>query len=262
MKKNTIIFCLIIFIITITSFIVFSINENYKYDNKNIIESNITNDTNKSSMISYMLPGTNPGEYIQTTTNAWPSTDTYEFNPALSKCENGSKITWNTSTNKAEVLINGTDNCYLYFYKISYWNAGFAGGYYSYPNTPTTTYPTLAQLQSNYAEFSTNPIYIKTTDKHETCLNYNNHEFCLGANYWVGDSQDQIDGTTTKNKIQTAMEAALGTSATRCDSYSESAGCSFGTVMCYALSVGLVFCANNNVTCSIDSSGTSLCYES
>ena len=261
MKKNTIIFSLIIFIITITSFIVFSINTNYKYDNKNIIESNISNDSNKSNMISYMVEGETAGEYTQTTTNAWPDTSVYSFNAELSKCENGSRITWNSSTNKAEAFIKGTDNCYLYFDKPVYWNDNFSGTSYQAGSKPTTTYSSRELLASNYAQFASIPYYIKTTSEHQVCLWYNNHEFCLGANYWVGDSQDQTDGTTTKNKLKTEMESALGTSASSCNSSSVNANCGFGDFYCVAHLNGDVTCAGGNpyTKCEVHSDGNSSC---
>ena len=89
----------------------------------------------------------------------------------------------------------------------SYWNDDFSGTYfYSYPlgqkandywdyldgiidnvtweSGSPTTYATLAQLQSNYVQFASNPDYIKTTSsEHLACLYYNNHEFFLVANY-------------------------------------------------------------------------------
>ena len=158
-----------------------------------------------------------------------------------------------------------------------YWNNSFNGTYvYSYPlgqkgtwddnlddyswtSGSPTTYPTRELLASNYAEFSSRPYYIKTTTEHQACLYYNNHEFCLGANYWVGDSQDQIDGTTTKNKLQTAMESALGTSATSCDSGEDEAWCDFGSFFCFADSYGYVSCGGDHARCGVDSDGAAYC---
>ena len=131
-----------------------------------------------------------------------------------------------------------------------YWNDSFTGTYrYSCPlgqkssdggttwtSGSPTTYPTLAQLQSNYANFANSPVYIKTTTKHEACLYYNSHEFCLSANYW------DTDGLTTKTKLQTAMEAALSTTASSCDSGSDDASCNFGLFGCGVGSDGRVRC--------------------
>jgi hypothetical protein len=93
----------------------------------------------------------------------------------------------------------------------------------------------------------------------EVCFWYNNHEFCLQSNYWVGDSQDQIDGTTTKAKLQTAMETALGTQADRCRSLSDSANCDFGDFGCYAYANGSVDCYGGDGYCEVSGDGSSVC---
>ena len=54
-----------------------------------------------------------------------------------------------------------------------------------------------------------------------------------------GDAQDQVDGTT-KNKLQTAMETALGTQADSCSSNSSIVSCHFGNFECGAKSGGVV----------------------
>ena len=150
----------------------------------------------------------------------------------------------------------------------SYWNDSFAGQYvYSYPlgqrstdgetwtSGSPTSYPTLSQLQSNYSSFSTNPIYIKTTDKHQACLYYNNHEFCFGANYW------DTDGATTKAKLKTAMESALGTSAENSNSTSSGASCGFGDFHCNVNSDGFVSCGSysSDAVCVVNPDGTAYC---
>ena len=166
-----------------------------------------------------------------------------------------------------------------------YWNDNFARQYaYSYPlgqkitwydyrNNPTnwingspTTYPTLAQLQSNYANFSTNPVYIKTTLEHQACLYYNNHEFCLGANYWVGTIgvNDEEAGWNTVAKLQVAMETALGTSANQygCFANGGNAWCDFGDFDCGAESDGYVYCVSHvsNAECGVKLDGPAGCW--
>ena len=157
-----------------------------------------------------------------------------------------------------------------------YWNANFDGAYYSYPlgeksidygttwtNGTPTTYPTLAQLQSNYANFSTNPVYIKTQAEHQACLYYNNHEFCFGANYWTGTIgvEDSAAGLATKTKLQTAMEAALGTSTDGCTSHERSAWCYFGDFYCHATYSGNVYCVLYfpYAQCGVNSYGAAYC---
>ncbi len=149
----------------------------------------------------------------------------------------------------------------------AYWNDDFANNSYSYPypSTPTTTYPTLAQLQSNYADFANSPVYIKTQAEHEACLYYNNHEFCMSNNYWEGTIgvYDEAAGIATKNKLQAEMEAALGTSANvnGCFSYGNSAYCNFGEFNCGAYSIGHVNCNStvSYVYCEVYPDGPADC---
>ncbi len=111
----------------------------------------------------------------------------------------------------------------------------------------------------------TRPYYLKheveydIIESTETCLWYNNHEFCLGPNYWVGDAQDQVDGTTTKAKLQTAMETALGTQADGCYSYSARADCYFGDFECSAFANGNVGCNDASGSCGVAGDGSSAC---
>ena len=58
------------------------------------------------------------GNYEMTTASSWP-TDGYVFNPTLSKCENGSELSWD-DTNKSVVMSgNVSDKCYVYFDKYN-----------------------------------------------------------------------------------------------------------------------------------------------
>ena len=90
------------------SFYVYKANDvNETYENK---ENN-----NESNMLSMMLETSmGSGEYQQSTASAWP-TEGYTFNENLSKCEKGSKLSWD-STNKTVVMTgNVSDKCYVYF---------------------------------------------------------------------------------------------------------------------------------------------------
>ena len=58
------------------------------------------------------------GNYEMTTASSWP-TEGYVFNPTLSKCENGSELSWD-DTNKSVVMSgNVSDKCYVYFDKYN-----------------------------------------------------------------------------------------------------------------------------------------------
>ncbi len=128
------------------------------------------------------------------------------------------------------------------------------------PNTYTCAAGTITKPYYLKHEVE-NDIIIST----EACLWYNNHEFCLGLNYWVGDSQDQVDGTTTKNKLQTAMEAALETQADNCEYDSESVVCIFDGFYCESDANGYVECEGQydffGSACWINIDGSSTCTE-
>ena len=111
----------------------------------------------------------------------------------------------------------------------------------------------------------------------EACLYYNNHEFCLGPNYWEGTIgvQDSAAGEETKNKLQTAMENAIGTSADNCSFDSEHTECTFGdpsgrhgyecdvyydgSVNCANLRGGVQECESYGYMCGVDSDGKASC---
>ena len=68
-----------------------------------------------SSGIAMMLEtSAGSGNYEMTTRSEWP-TEGYVFNANLSKCENGSELSWDNENKK--VLMNGnkSDKCYVYF---------------------------------------------------------------------------------------------------------------------------------------------------
>ena len=160
-----------------------------------------------------------------------------------------------------------------------YWNDNFGGTYeYSYPlgekstdggvnwtSGSPTTYPTLAQLQSNYANFSNSPVYIKTQAEHQACLYYNNHEFCISPNYWAGTIGvfDEAAGLATKNKLKADMETALETSTNQnsCGSDGLRAWCNFGVFYCRAISYGSVYCYSDvsGAECGVYSYGAAFC---
>ena len=156
-----------------------------------------------------------------------------------------------------------------------YWNNNFAGYSYKFAsNTIPTgtglqgTYDSRNALASAYTSFSSTPVYIRTTlldntpAKHDSCLWYNNREFCLGPNYWTGTIgvEDATAGANTKNKLKADMEAALGISASSCTPNRAIVSCTFGSLHCDAYYYGTVYCAvGNSRYCYVDSDGTAFC---
>ena len=111
MKKKYIIFLiitLVLLVVLITSFNYFKTANTY-------VEDNINNQTKITKGISMNLEQTaGAGDYKTVTQSGWP-TEGYVFNEELSKCENGSTLSWD-DTKKAVIMQgNVSDKCYVYF---------------------------------------------------------------------------------------------------------------------------------------------------
>ena len=111
MKKKYFIFSivtLVLFAIVITCF-------NYFKNTKNYVEDNTSKPTKITKGISMNLEQTaGAGDYKTVTQSSWP-TEGYVFNAELSRCENGSEISWD-DTKKAVIMQgNVSDKCYVYF---------------------------------------------------------------------------------------------------------------------------------------------------
>ena len=92
-----------------------------KIYNKNIVEEknvskNIVSNTNFLSMMLEQNSGA--GDYKKSTLNDFP-TDGYIFNDLLSKCENGSELSWNDEKKKVVFKGNVSDKCYVYLDKYN-----------------------------------------------------------------------------------------------------------------------------------------------
>ncbi|MEG1892484.1 MAG: DUF6273 domain-containing protein [Bacilli bacterium] len=115
MKKNIQNILLIITILILCTFIVlFSIN--YLNTDKIIIKSSKEQKQSNNSLALMYETTPETGEYQVSTDSAWPSTG-YTFNSTLSKCENGSALTYDATTNKVKVQSTKSDKCYIYFDK-------------------------------------------------------------------------------------------------------------------------------------------------
>ena len=92
------------------SFYVYKTNDaSETYENKNI--------KNDSNMLSMMLEtSAGSGEYKKTSASAWPM-EGYVFNENLSRCEQGSSLSWDSTKNTVIMKGNITDKCYVYFDK-------------------------------------------------------------------------------------------------------------------------------------------------
>ena len=78
-------------------------------------ENNETKKVNNNNMLSMMLETEfNSGEYQETTASAWPI-EGYVFNTTLSKCKNGSVLSWDNDEKQVKFDGNTKDECYVYF---------------------------------------------------------------------------------------------------------------------------------------------------
>ena len=110
MKKKYVIFTLIIIILLVTTFTYFStLKQNNIYKEESIKPTKITKG------ISLNLEQTaGAGDYKTVTQSGWP-TDGYKFNTELSRCENGSTLSWDDTKKAVIVSGNLSDKCYVYF---------------------------------------------------------------------------------------------------------------------------------------------------
>ena len=111
MKKKYI----ILSIITLVLLIAFVTSFNYFKTSNTYVENNSNNQTKITKGISMNLEQTaGAGDYKQVTQSNWPGDD-YAFNAELSKCENGSTLSWDNTKNVVVFSGNVSDKCYVYF---------------------------------------------------------------------------------------------------------------------------------------------------
>lgn len=84
------------------------------YNNKIIYVNSVYNGNNNDTLAIMLESSFKSGEYDTSSDNAWPSSG-YTFNSSLSKCENGSSITWDEAMKNITVSGNASDKCYVYF---------------------------------------------------------------------------------------------------------------------------------------------------
>ena len=111
MKKRIMLSGILFILIIISVLVCFNKRER---NSENVLQNKKYNET-----ISMMLEtASGSGEYEKTTASEWP-TDGYIFNTELSKCENGSTLSWDAENNKVVMSGNTSDKCYVYFDKVN-----------------------------------------------------------------------------------------------------------------------------------------------
>ena len=102
---------LVLLVALITSFNYFKTTNTY-------IDDSFNNQTKITKGISMNLEQTaGAGDYKTVTQRSWP-TEGYRFNTELSRCENGSTLSWDDTKKAVIVSGNLSDKCYVYFDKV------------------------------------------------------------------------------------------------------------------------------------------------
>ena len=110
MKENIIISCLAVLILALGITLIYEPNDKEIYTSQN---SEIISE-NSLAMMYETEAGS--GEYQISSDTSWPQ-DGYVFNETLSKCENGSTLTWDEASKKVTLNASISDKCYVYFDK-------------------------------------------------------------------------------------------------------------------------------------------------
>ena len=112
-KKNKILIIFLIILILGVLFERINTNKSNVYEEQNV--SSIKKDKELLSMNLEQTAGA--GDYKTVTQSKWP-TEGYKFNSELSRCENGSELSWDDTKKAVIVSGNLTDKCYVYFDKV------------------------------------------------------------------------------------------------------------------------------------------------
>ncbi len=88
---------------------------NYSNNSKSVLSNNSTQQITNFNAITMMYETeSGSGEYKVASDTSWPLGG-YTFNSELSKCENGSTLTWDAESKKVLMQANTSDKCYVYF---------------------------------------------------------------------------------------------------------------------------------------------------
>ena len=105
----------IVFIVSLFIGVILLTYSKYLKNNNIYEEENNNKPTIISKDISMNLEQTaGAGDYKTVTQSNWP-TEGYKFNRELSRCENGSTVSWDDTKKVIVVSGNLSDKCYVYF---------------------------------------------------------------------------------------------------------------------------------------------------
>ena len=110
MNKKKVSIILMFFIAVLSTFVFVKNNSNVEITN----EVNNKSKKNRNLLTMNLEQTAGAGDYKTVTQSEWP-TEGYKFNTELSRCENGSELSWDDVNKK--ILMSGVsaDKCYVYF---------------------------------------------------------------------------------------------------------------------------------------------------
>ena len=113
MTKRTMLISSVLLTIGIGTFVFYNVSN----DNEIIESTNRDNLKVNSNALTMMYEiEADSGEYQVSSDTMWPE-EGYTFNAELSKCENGSKLSWDDENKRVVMQANTSDKCYVYFDK-------------------------------------------------------------------------------------------------------------------------------------------------
>ena len=158
---------------------------NNSYSNKTVLSDGEVNTekNNTSNMLTMMYETeADSGEYQIASDTNWLSGD-YVFNETLSRCENGSDLRWDDTTNRVIIEATTADKCYVYFDLFTGVNLIYAGGTpidFSYSTDNGGSWTAVSNVTSNMT-FAIGT-QIKTSSYQQNVV------FCSGSTCSISDS--------------------------------------------------------------------------
>jgi len=208
-------FRLFLFILIIFNIIIISNYYKKIFSNDQIIIKSKSEEIINNELLSYLYETQIDSGIYQTVSDSnWDLTN-YRFNSKLSKCQNGSKLSYNEITKQVTLQGNKADKCYLYFDQVSLikfsdyikslYTSDGTNGMYLHDGVGTYTNADLEAGDNSYRFSGTNP-------RNYVCFG-SNEEVCAVENLYriIGvfnnDGEDQIKLI----KYDYATENMLGT---------------------------------------------------
>ncbi len=193
------------------------LNENKK-ENNELYNADVIN--KEKNTLSMMLETEfNSGKYEETTGSSWPA-EGYLFNSTLSKCKNGSSLSWDND--KKQVIFEGNtkDDCYVYFDKEPLYLYKYIKKLYTGVQGENNLYYHNSSLTNGAGDYSYRYAGSSDTTNNFVCFGYDSKDgSCPTDNLYriIGVFENQVKLI----KYDYALSALLGTDGCAAMPYSK-----------------------------------------